>query len=119
MNIQHTPTPWAVELHDADPGIPRSQGGGRKVQIYGNTKDATGITGCVRIATVSRANVELPITKANAAFIVRACNSHDELLEACKRVEYFFQNITDSYKGPNYAEAFKAVSSAIAKAEGR
>ena len=27
------------------------------------------------------------LTKANAAFIVKACNCHDELLEACKNAQ--------------------------------
>lgn len=35
--------------------------------------------------------VRQPIRDANAAFIVRACNAHDELVAALKRVAYEFE----------------------------
>ena len=59
---------------------------------------------------------ELPNSQANAEFIVRACNSHDDLLEACK---YAFKNlkpqgnIKKDFSGHN---AMATLSRAIAKA---
>ena len=54
---------------------------------------------------------------ANAEFIVRACNSHYELLEACKRtVEMFDKNSTAMNELPYTYTRLKQV---IAKAEGK
>ena len=41
--------------------------------------------------------------------------NEQDMVKALERAEYFFQNITQTYRGPNYAEAFKAVQSALAK----
>lgn len=62
MNPKHTPTPWntpAVTINDASKKI-------------------------IAICT-DRSNEE---NKANAAFIVRAVNSHDELLSALQQIGY-------------------------------
>lgn len=64
--------------------------------------------------------------EANANFIVRACNSHDELLEACKVALGFWQIFHDMYIPDDkeeadfrsYGETMKnKLSAAIAKAE--
>jgi hypothetical protein len=67
MNAQHTPTPWTVM---AD---------GR--HIVRNTKDGTTIV--ADCGEPSRHFVKEP-EKGNAAFIVRACNSHEALVAALK-----------------------------------
>ena len=50
-------------------------------------------------------------SKANAAFIVKACNCHDDLLEACKEALSIIEKYSDV---PVHIFALKA---AIAKAE--
>jgi hypothetical protein len=60
---------------------------------------------------------------ANAAFIVRACNSHDDLLAACRLVKAFMDlEIADGDDGlwtDSYRELHESCCAAIAKAEGR
>ena len=63
-------------------------------------------------------------TRANAAFIVRACNVHDELLEALQAIlDDYFAWLESDYT-PAFTERFlesqlyKQVSSALAKARG-
>lgn len=59
--------------------------------------------------------------KANAAFIVRACNAHKELLEAAKNAGNVLAGLINgdlsTLKKDSYALAF--LRQAIAKAEGR
>lgn len=82
---EHTETPW-VALHD--PGNP------------------VGIQWCVRAKAgyfiadcMDNASDAGPVGEANAAFIVKAVNSHDELLKAleavCDMAEQSIENITD------------------------
>lgn len=56
-------------------------------------------------------------TIANAAFIVRACNSHHELLAALKTARRVLE-VACGTDAPYIREAFKAIDPAIAKAEG-
>lgn len=56
---------------------------------------------------------------ANAEFIARAWNSHDDLLEACKYVVRWHRE-NDSGEGELYGQDFVTTCiAAIAKAEGR
>lgn len=65
----HTPGPWiATEYHDA-----RDNSHG--FEIGGHPDHNAGLSACVCSG---------PDCEANAAFIVRACNSHAELLAALK-----------------------------------
>lgn len=66
MSAQHTPTPWA----DATPSMMVTSATGKTVaMVYGDDP------ACV---ADDRA-------RANAAFIVRACNAHDHLVAALER----------------------------------
>lgn len=67
---QHTPTPW---VHD--PVLP--------AHVYSD--DATGsiVATCTGFSFAPRPEAE---KRANAAFIVRACNAHDELVAALRMV---------------------------------
>lgn len=63
--------------------------------------------------------------EANAAFIVKAVNSHYELVEACKEVALFMENPLawiEANSEPNYANKtgvlLEQLKQAIAKAEG-
>jgi len=58
--------------------------------------------------------------KANAAFIVRACNAHDDLMEACHQMwAALDERILNASKGASVKEALEKIKQAISKAEGR
>jgi len=69
--MKYTPTPW---WHPEGSVSIMKKRDVRKFQVSGSEKicDATG--------SIKNAGEQI----ANAAFIVRACNSHEELLEAAK-----------------------------------
>jgi len=67
----YTALPWRIGLSEC-PGV---YGGEQHWAVFG--PDARGV-----IADVER-NLG-PVARANAEFIVRACNNHEELLTACK-----------------------------------
>ena len=57
-------------------------------------------------------------TEANAAFIVRACNSHDELIEVLKDAILEIEYLHDKFKTTGSGNATLAkIDAAIAKAE--
>lgn len=86
--VQHTPTPWSAEL----------------------VKDQT-----YRIQDLKKCNVlGTGLNQANAAFIVRAVNAHEELLGASKLVLEIIANGCEVT--PHIASV---LDKAIAKAEGR
>lgn len=90
--MKHTPTPWSIIDSDGPYSTIRSP---EDVRICASSTE-------------------------NAAFIVRAVNSHDELLEAAKRLLEFIN--TDfrvhTYEGSSM-EAIVNLTRAIAKAEGK
>lgn len=67
MTTLHTPTPWHTDKDD--PSTIFNSMGGYVTRIDGN-------------AVQTRAAIE-----GNAAFIVRACNAHDELVAALQRIQ--------------------------------
>ncbi|MEZ2132736.1 MULTISPECIES: hypothetical protein [unclassified Sinorhizobium] len=86
METKHTPTPWRMDDDIRFGETPR---------VYGADKHICEV-----------ANAELPIDAqeewiANAAFIVKACNSHEALIEALKAVE--------AYLGPQVPAADSVV----------
>lgn len=110
MKTEHTPTPWemlpAYTNRNAYPiGKLRNAGATKYWDIVG---EATGIGGTEEE------------DKANASFIVRACNAHDELLAACKRTKALIES---EYCGRLANTPFQGfineVEAAIAKAEGK
>lgn len=66
MNTKNTPTPWARNIN-------------AKFPIYA-AKNHTKIAVCL----YDRTGIKMEEANENLKFIVRACNSHDALLEACK-----------------------------------
>ena len=58
--------------------------------------------------------------EANAAFIVRACNSHDELVAACKeafnQIQYLHEKFQVTGSG---CQVLAKLETAIAKAKGK
>lgn len=65
MTQNHTPTPWIVSSPDA----------GETITILHDQGDGYGVAVCSMDTTNNR-------DEQNAAFIVRACNSHAALVEA-------------------------------------
>ena len=101
METSHTPGPWKQH---ATPG-----------KIYASVRGADGR--CVADCG-SRSDV---IAQANAEFIVRACNAHDDLLEAleaCERAldEAYFAEPDGC--GCLACESLRKARAAIAKAKG-
>lgn len=67
--MKHTALPWHMELENYEDGI--------DIMLYNKHNND--------LATLhSGYYFTLEEAKANAEFIVRACNCHEELLEACK-----------------------------------
>lgn len=70
MKSKHTPTPWSQFIynkkkpHEIVISVPYSDGTDHLCTIDSSARPEE--------------------NRANAKFIVRACNSHDELLQACK-----------------------------------
>ena len=87
---KHTPTPWTVAKHER--GLVRAQG--RTIVVVRET-----------------GNQDID---ANAEFIVRACNAHEDLLAALKEIERSLAN-HPTFAWHNIVEIARA---AIAKAEG-
>jgi hypothetical protein len=97
---EHTPLPWCVFDEDGYyPGIESDGGKGQSIVLYGESFEDCGVRG----ETHDQALV-------NAEFIVRACNSHYELLEALRGVVRVADRSTVE---------FDAARAAIAKAEGK
>ena len=91
----------------------------------GFQNDAKYLQGDVRdVASITAALDTDPIeeSKANAAFIVLACNSHYELLETLKQCRQSYQNIADAFAktaadSPKMQAAIAKLDAAIAKAQ--
>ena len=96
--MEHTPTPWKISTITADEV---SSEKGVVCECFGVTQEEE---------------------FANAAFIVRACNAHDELVEACKISLARLLAIDEVLNNQNNGRRNHAIyllSQAIAKAEGK
>lgn len=76
---EHTPTPYELS---GSASWPRCPGVPRSVWTGGSDMRKQ-----KRICIITRRGAEE--SNANAEFIVRACNSHDALVAACKRLDKF------------------------------
>jgi len=81
--------------------------------IYCPGLEAYGITP-IAIARFLRGSEDRELAEANAEFIVKACNSHDDLLEALKQIQHLAY-VND--KG-NPDKIFELSCQVIAKVEG-
>lgn len=99
--MEHTPTPWKksennwgkVNIHN----FPNGGGTNLIADLIGNAKEMD----------------------SNADFIVRAVNSHDELVEACKEVLLWAKTPGNHGGNPYCMEFVKKAEKALAKAEGK
>lgn len=106
---KHTALPWKVVVEDI----------GDETFIYA----PVGIKGVDGFDVVSYEGGFIPdsewnldVIKANAALIVRACNCHDELVEACKMLIHF---VPDEWPMPlGWIQVVAQAQQAITKAEG-
>lgn len=105
MTTKHTPGPWRTRIAVADQGQP--------LVIYPPD-------GNLRIAKIC-INKGEETMQANAQFIVQACNSHDELLEACKLAQkYVAKMVADDVQTAMPPQvALNRIEQAINKAEGK
>ena len=113
---QHTPVPWAIGRHDtsiqaADGYEVADTAGVHLHQEYDADKGHWASTpGAER-------NIPQAEEAANAAFIVRACNSHAALLAAAKAAYHALQN-GQNYRPLGTNEAAGQLRAAIAGATG-
>ena len=110
---QHTPGPWEIGLDD------EPMDGVKGIEINGDD-------GKITIAYVMAQEIThyTPIDRANARFIVTACNSHYELLEELERAAQLMENYARQFESDRlanqqmleHAQHFRA---AIQKARGQ
>ena len=99
MTTQHTPTPWQVELRNAGAAIVAPAASGK---MHEATVICSGLGG----------------NRANAAFIVRACNAHDELVAALTLAKYVLATLSlDDDCTEGQPEALAAARAALAKVQ--
>lgn len=83
-NAQHTPTPWEIWTSNSHTRItgPDGQDGG------------------VLCAVIARDGLPVVSVRSNdAAFIVQACNAHDDLVEALETAIRWLRNQENQYPG--------------------
>lgn len=103
---QHTPTPWTVGLYDAS-------GDFIKIGVHVAVCKPEGDL----LATTGPADDEQ--SKVDAAFIVRAVNSYEELVISIKQMMARLNGITESNFSTAEAQIMAIGRAAIAKAEGQ
>jgi hypothetical protein len=118
MTKSHTPTPWELKPEEMDKQYIRIRG----TKLGGRYKIANVLTPVYDGSPAYEADE----TRANAAFIVRACNSHDPLIkalqEACTDEETRLESISldparyTSETIPYFKERVKRWRELIAKA---
>ena len=104
MGTDHTPTPWTFGNGEKFPFVIRHDSDGLGSHIA--------YIACQEVICKEHGGTP----EANAAFIVRAVNAHEELLEACKCAgDALLANEGDPIK----REALRQLREAIAKSEGK
>lgn len=113
MTQKHTPTPWDINAYNLTSIIKVKPGPDSKGNTYVDGRHS------VKIANVmGEDDMTWGERHANAAFIVRACNAHDDLVAV---LEYAKERIA-SYVGLPVTECiggeFQPINDALAKAKG-
>lgn len=109
-NKKHTPLPWTVGALNPMTGQIRIS-----YKYYNSEFTSTGGIGSQPIADIINKEV-----RANAEFIVCACNSHYQLLGTLKQVDEFFTALgkyTRDYPGSDWTH--QLVKDTISKAEAK
>ena len=120
---KHTPTPWDMTIKIME-FISREQGGGEKVTIWARSPKVKRVATLTRVTKLAGGEVvetDISEVKANATFIVRAVNSHEELLEAMKGVVVALERdlLIANSKSIDVTAMIENAHTLIAKAEGR
>lgn len=109
MSVKHTASPWHIVWHDdhiEGRGIIRAN-----VHVRNHKHEYVALT----------SEFNSKNWKVDAEFIVRACNAHDDLLEAAKKAikTMNFYMKSDLDRRMVDCDTFDELSAAIAKAEGK
>jgi hypothetical protein len=101
---KHTPGPWQARQN------------GKIITIDGDVNGSY-YYGIAQINARGDCDKGIPskLDRANAEFIVRACNSHDDLLEACKTALHEMRNTVAPRD--SFTDAVDQLDAAITKAE--
>ncbi len=104
---KHTALPWllmpdGLTISGNDPE-------GARYQEIAKMRDGNSVHPHLAVTTEEQ--------QANAAFIVRACNSHEELVGALEMCIEYFEGVTEREVEPS-SEAYLKARSALAKARG-
>lgn len=123
---EHTPTPWGLAIYRDDPNRPPTvdkikhmlcESVDRTIQHGGSIPDIYFVCASVDpkdpVFTAITGNG--PHSEANAAFIVKACNCHEELVQACKAAHDMVRNCPGNWQ----TQTADMLGMAIAKAEGK
>lgn len=100
---KHTPIPW----HESN----ERNAGGQLIDIVIRNKKRD------PIALVSALGWDKKTSRANAEFIVRACNAHDDLLDACREMVEQYGGMIDGIVEEPARIAVEKAKDAIAKAK--
>lgn len=109
METKHTPTPWVLPEGYDTVGLICGE-----IPIRASGDEYTAPTVAIVKAKEGRRVLSNNIV-ADAAFIVRACNAHDDLVEALVQVRELLSTSTTAYK---VQIALDFIGYALAKARG-
>ena len=108
---QRTPGPWTVAV---EPEMTMGYQGRNFLGIH-LIHAAKAREGAYDTVAVFPIHTELSPTKANAAFIVKACNCHDELVAACEALLHDYKGMVRENRRDGFI--IEKVEDAIAKAK--
>ena len=97
--MSHTPTPWNID--NTDYGAPLIRA---KTCWMKGSRDVAKV--------LYHYGSEDPEVDQNAAFIVRACNAHEELVEALRGMLEWARRVKEINPGPEVAKAVSALRKA-------
>lgn len=108
QTAKHTPLPWKISIAD------------RETVTAESGSDATSGRGTVCTSPTCRIKpyYDSETRRANAEFIIRACNSHYELVKACEAAKHAMNAMPREYRHFIH-HAIEQVGKALAKAEGK
>lgn len=111
----HTPTPWQIKRWEFSPDGQKPFTS-RELAVYHDPKgDGGGGYWEILVIPLGSEPTQNAEWEANAEFIVRACNAHEEFLEAAKA----YLGVTPRYAcWPRKRAPREALEAAVAKAEG-
>ncbi|MHC4464709.1 MAG: hypothetical protein ACYS30_25260 [Planctomycetota bacterium] len=115
METKHTPGPWVAELHEDCGGLLA-----KHMAILTSQKNNAGRRDHIATVYAAAKNSEAEFRAeqlGNAEFIVRACNSHEKLLEACRALLEIVEPLVVEDGWGHTAEPVRKARAAIAEAE--